>query len=143
MVCTIGLNLKRNFTCSGRHYSQCHFSNRQWQLFKSRSGVLDLKSVCDYHVDEFGKLYSVNQKQCCNPLNLHNIIRRKKLKSITAQYHDQFNRCLPEVTEGRKLCIQCYLAVKTNVTGSIETTCNAKLDGDTGKNYIKITYACM
>lgn len=111
MSCSIGVF--SNQQCVGKILSTFkHFSSRQWTLFKLRSGVTDLKNVCKRHADQYGRLYSLSEKVCCNPLDLHSKVRRKLLKTVTASFHDQYNLFAPKVVEGRKLCLKCYESVK-------------------------------
>lgn len=112
MVCSVGRVSEGTCSAEKRHFTKLHYTSRKWELLKLRSGVLDLETICKSHAHYFGELYSFSQKKCCNPLNLHKVIRRKQLISITPEQHDQFHGHVKEVFEGRKLCIQCLRAVK-------------------------------
>lgn len=112
MACSIGLYLKRKCTIAKQHWSSRQFSSREWNLFKLRSGVLSLKTVCESHANQFGRFYAAKQKQCCNPLKVHSNIRRRNLKTISKQFHDDFNHHVKDVIEGRKICVQCDKAVR-------------------------------
>lgn len=113
MVCSIGVFLKGQCAKS-KNFSSQHFTTREWSLYKLRSGVSNLESICKLHAQRYGRLYGAAEKICCNPLNLHIETRRKNLIRVTAQSHDLYNKNLEKVIEGRKLCNQCYRAVKNN-----------------------------
>lgn len=125
MKCSIGVFLKRKCASKKLRKSK-QFSSREWTLLMVRSGVPNFKSVCDDHADQFGRLYSVSQKICCNPLNLHKKIISKGLKTVSASFHDKFNRINPEVIEGRKLCVSCRLAVQKLTAESAGEKCLRK-----------------
>lgn len=115
MNCSIGLVLKTK-CCSKRKRTSRHFSQRQWMLFKLRSGAKVLESICETHVEQYGRRYSVNQKKCCNPLDLHTVSRHNQLKVVSAQQHDKFYPRVQNVFEGQKLCVQCYQSVCSKVS---------------------------
>ncbi|XP_055548605.1 uncharacterized protein LOC129732110 [Wyeomyia smithii] len=112
MVCSIGLCLKQICTAGKRYRSSEQFSSHEWYLLKVRSGVECLETVCDSRANKFDRLYTIKQKHCCNPLNVHSTINRKNLKPVSALYHDKFNKHVKNVVEGRKICVQCDKAVR-------------------------------
>lgn len=111
MSCSIRIFSKKKCMSSKRNRKSRNFSHREWSLYQLRSGDTELLNVCDRHPDEFGYMYKATQKECCNPFNLHTSVRCKGLRNISAEFHDQFNRLVPEVIEGRKLCTQCRKAI--------------------------------
>lgn len=128
MVCSIGNLLKRKCSTNNRHRTSKQFASREWYLIKLRSGVPELKCVCDRHATEYGKLYATTQRQCCNPLDLHTVVRRKSLNLISSRFHDDYNKHLPGIIEGRKICLQCRIAVKNmNFTQQCIPTGNFKI----------------
>lgn len=136
MVCSIGNFLKGKCTSSNKYLTCKHFSSRQWSLLKLRSGVPSLISVCGGHASQFGQLYAASQKQCCNPLKLHTVVRRKNLKQISAKLHDRSNQTHAQVIEGRRLCIQCYQAITEQVANDTcleNANCEDIVAGKSGK----------
>lgn len=118
MKCSIGVFLKSKCTTEKKLRTYGQFSSRQWTLLKLRSCVADLENVCVGHAERYGRLFSVSQKVCCNPLNLHVTARRKQLKTISAAFHDKFNQFFPRVIEGQKLCIVCFKTIKKETESS-------------------------
>lgn len=113
MVCSIGLSLKSE--CSPKNQNRSHFTAREWILFKLRSGVQRLQTVCKSHEKQFGQFFAARQKECCNPLNCHGGARKKNLKIISSPMHDRFHEHINKVVEGRKICIQCSTALRAEV----------------------------
>lgn len=144
MECSIGLCLKRKCAAGKQYRSSHQFSSREWNLFKLRSGVHCLKTVCESHACQFGRYYSAKQKQCCNPLNVHAKNRSKGLTTISAQYHDQFHKHVEHVIEGRKICLQCDKAVRATANTALpDELVNNTIHAENGKIEKSYEITCL
>ena len=86
--CSFGQNLNEKCQDSNRILLS-KFQKIDVELLMVRSGVIDVKdaTLCDFHKENLLKRYSLNQKKCCNPFNLHKKAIPSRSNKGKGEYH--------------------------------------------------------
>ena len=92
-----------NIPCSHkmRNYSVC---------VSELHGCETITTICKIHYQRYGRLYSRNQRRCCDPLNLHTgKVHAEGLREIIIEQSHRHHHL--GLIPGKKLCRSCRLSI--------------------------------
>ena len=109
--CSFGEHL--NDACAGESQDYLHPEGDELWCLRVRSGCNNAVSICEGQYLRFGKLYTKNQRRCCDPLRLHTgKVHAKDLRVITCQKAKEYQNL--GLIPGQKLCRSCRISVDSS-----------------------------
>jgi hypothetical protein len=88
---------------------------------RSNINIEQCNQLCKVHYDRFIRLYTVNQKKCCDPFKKHKKTIAKDLRTISLEFVREVEHKI-KLIPGQKLCKHCLIAVnKTNTSTDSST----------------------